>query len=59
MNVSINLTVHGVMENGTREVSKDRAVPPRTQYVGGSRITEISRYAESRKIDREAGIRAA
>ncbi len=58
MNVRIKLTVHDVMENRTREVSKDSTVPPRIQYIGGSRIPEISRYAQPRKTDREAGIRA-
>jgi len=59
MDVSIKITAHGVMENGTREVSKDRTLLPRTQNIGGSRITHISGYAQPRKTDREAGIRTA
>jgi hypothetical protein len=58
MNVGIKATVDRVMENGTCEVTKYSAVPPRAQYIGGSRITDISGYAQSRKTDREAGIRA-
>jgi hypothetical protein len=58
MNVRIKATVNGVMENGTREVTKDGTVLPGTQYIGSSRVTHISRYAQSRKTNREAGIRA-
>ena len=58
MNVRIKATVDRVMENGTREVTKDGTVPPGTQYIGSPRITHISRYAQSRKTDRKAGIRA-
>jgi hypothetical protein len=43
VNVRIKPTVQRVMENGTREVSKDRTIPPRTQYIGGLGITHISR----------------
>jgi hypothetical protein len=58
MNVRFKATVKSVMENGTREVTKDGTVPLGIQYIGSSRITHISRYAQSRKIYREAGIRA-
>jgi hypothetical protein len=58
MNIRIKATVKRVMENGAREVTEDSTVPPRAKYIGGPRITHIRRYAESRKTDREAGIRA-
>jgi len=45
MNVGIKVMVHCVMENGTREISKYRTGPPRTQNIGGSRITHIGHYA--------------
>jgi hypothetical protein len=58
MNVDIVIAIGHWMENGTYQVAKDIAMTPRSQDIAGSHIANVRFYAQSRKTDREVGIRA-